>query len=312
MTTAQTVHRSASAGAPDRPADAAPPRAAGHRAHRRRELTGRTAFYLGGGALSLLFLAPLVYSALSSVETPEEANATPTTYLPHHISFANYSTLLHYGSGLGTYALNTLFVAVLTVLGTVVLSFLAGYGFSRLPFRGSNVVFGLSLVVLMVPYSTIIIPLYTVLGWLGLQDSLVGLSLVFITFQLPFSIFMMRNSFDAVPAELEEAARIDGAGMFQTLTRVSLPLVAPGIATVSMFAFLFAWNEFFAPLVFLTDSAKYTLPVMLLNVRTGQLGAVDFGALNAGVTLTMLPCLVLFLALQRYYISGLVAGSVKS
>ncbi|MFD6415195.1 carbohydrate ABC transporter permease [Streptomyces sp. NPDC060194] len=281
------------------------------RARRRKRVSG-AAFYLAGTALGLLFLAPLLYSALSSVKTPEEANADPSTYLPHAVSFDNYAALFDYGSGLATYALNTLFVAVLTVLGTVVLSFLAGYGFSRLPFRGSNAVFGLTLVVLMVPYSTIIIPLYTVLGWFGLQDSLIGLSLVFITFQLPFSVFMMRNAFDAVPKELEEAARIDGAGMVQTLTRVSLPLVAPGLATVAMFAFLFAWNEFFAPLVFLTDSAKYTLPVMLLNVRTGQLGAVDFGALNAGVTLTMLPCLVLFLALQRYYISGLVAGSVKN
>lgn len=265
-----------------------------------------------GTVIALLFAAPLASAVLNSVKTPGEANASPPTYLPHSVSFDNYRTLLDYGSGLWTYILNTLIVAMITVVGTVVLAFLAGYGFSRFRFRGAGALFGLSLIVLMVPYSTIIIPLYTVLGWFGLQDTLLGVSLVFITFQLPFAIFMMRNSFDAVPTELEEAARIDGAGTRQVLTRVLLRLVAPGVVTVAMFAFLFAWNEFFAPLIFLNDSDKYTLPVMLLNVRTGELGSIDFGALNAGLTLTMLPCVVLFLALQRYYIGGLISGSVKS
>jgi multiple sugar transport system permease protein len=277
-----------------------------------RARAARTASLLTLGAvLAVAFVLPLGYAALSSFKSPAEASQSPPTYLPRTWSWGNYERIAEYGAGLPQYLANTLLVAALTVALTVAVSVVAGYGLARLPFRGSTAVFGLIVVVLMVPYSTILIPLYVVLGWFGLQNSLVGLALVFTLFQLPFSVFMMRNSFSAVPRELEEAARVDGAGTVTLLTRVLLRLVLPGIVTVALFSFLAAWNEFLAPLIFLSDSDRYTLPVMLLNVRTGQLGAVDFGALQAGVTIAMLPCVVLFLALQRYYVHGLIAGAVK-
>ena len=131
------------------------------------------------------------------------------------------------------------------------------------------------------------------------------------TLQLPFSIFMMRNAFDAVPKEIEDAARVDGAPIFSVLHRIMLPLVLPGVATVAIFAFLASWNEFLAALILLTDQKKYTLPVLMAAVRSGQFGTIDWGAVQSGVTLMMAPCLVIFLALQRYYIRGLTAGAVK-
>jgi len=135
---------------------------------------------------------------------------------------------------------------------------------------------------------------------------------VYITFQLPFEIFMMRNAFDSVPQEIEEAALVDGCGAFGAMRRVMLPIVAPGIVTVVMFAFLAAWNEFLAALILLGSQEKFTLPIMLLSAQSGVYGTVNWGALQAGVTITMLPAAALFLILQRYYIAGLASGAVKA
>ena len=154
-----------------------------------------------------------------------------------------------------------------------------------------------------------VVPL--VLKFLKLQNSQLGLVLIYTTFQLPFSIFMMRNAFDAVPKALVEAARIDGASQWTLLIGIMVPIAFPGVATVALFAFLNSWNEFLAALIFLSDQNKFTLPIMLVNVSSGLYGIIDWGALQAGVTITMLPCLVLFLLLQRYYVRGMTAGAVK-
>jgi multiple sugar transport system permease protein len=122
---------------------------------------------------------------------------------------------------------------------------------------------------------------------------------------------MMRNSFEAVPRELEEAALVDGCSNFGALRHISLRIVLPGVITVALFAFLTSWNEFLAPLIFLNDGSKYTLPIMLFNVRSGAYGTVDYGALQAGVIVAMVPCLVLYLALQRFYVSGIAAGALR-
>jgi len=269
-------------------------------------------WYLTCTVLALLFIFPLAWSALTSVKTAEEAAASPPTFLPSSLSAENYRGLVEYGDGLPLYLQNTLVVALLTVVGTVALSVLAGYGFSLFDFRFKGLAFGAILVILMVPYPTVLIPLYVVLSKLGMTNSLVGLALIYITFQMPFAVFMMRNSFDSIPRDIIEAARIDGCGNVRMITRVMAPLVSPGIVTVAMFAFLAAWNEFFAPLIFLSDSTRYTLPVMILNAQTGQFGTVNWGALQAGVTLMMLPCVLLFLLLQRYYVNGLISGAVKA
>ena len=138
-----------------------------------------------------------------------------------------------------------------------------------------------------------------------------GPRLFYSTFNLPFGVFVMRNTFSQVPAELEESARVDGAGTFTTLWRVMRPLVAPGIATTVLYAFLFAWTEFLAALTFLTQQGTYTFPVALLNVETGTFGTVNYGHLVAGAVIAMVPCAVLYLALQRYYVQGLMSGAVK-
>ena len=124
-------------------------------------------------------------------------------------------------------------------------------------------------------------------------------------FQLPFALFMMRNSFEAVPRELEEAALVDGCTTFSALRRILLRAVRPALITVGLFAFLASWNDFFAPLILLSDGDKFTLPVAVVSMRERSFGAIDYGALEAGVMVMALPCVILFLVLQRHYVRGL-------
>lgn len=265
----------------------------------------RRGTYVTSAALAVLFLLPLLWTLYSSVTGSQAAEGGEGW------GFANYERLGQYGSGLGTYLVNTTVVAVVAVVVTVATTTLGGYAMARLKFPGRTALFLVTLAILMVPYSTILVPLYIILGWIGLQNSLVGLGLVLAVFQLPFGLFMMRNSFEALPTELEEAALIDGCTIGGALWRVLLRGALPGVVTVALFSFLAAWNEFVAPLIFLTDGAKFTLPVALFNLQSGSLGAVDFGALQAGVVTSALPCVAVFLILQRYYVRGFTSGALK-
>ncbi len=269
------------------------------------------AYHLFSGVLATLFLLPLVWAAVNSLKTSEEANRATPTWLPETWSLENYANLATFGSGIGTYLMNSFVLSGLVVAITVVVAVCAGYGFARFRFRGRSLLFGTTLLILMVPYATIIIPLYIVLGWLGLTNTVIGLALTLVMFQMPFSVFLMRNSFESIPRELEEAALVDGCGPIGALRHVSLRLVTPGIVTVALFSFIASWNEFLGPLVFLNDDSAYTLPLMLVSISSGMYGQVDFGALQAGVVISTLPVLILYLFLQRYYVAGLTNGALR-
>ena len=276
-----------------------------------RGRAGTVVFYLVCTVLAILFLFPLVWSTFTAFKPAEEANASPANFWPSRLSLANFSYLAVYGAGIGRYIANSVAVAVITVAGTIVLSVLGGYGFARFSFPGKNVAFLAVLTTLMVPFQSILTPLYLLLRVIHVQDTLLGLGLVYITFQMPFAVYMMKNAFESVPRELEEAALLDGCSSWSLLTRVMMPVVLPGIITVGLFAFFASWNEFLAALIFMSDPEKFTLPVMLLNAQSGTFGAVNWGALQAGLAISMLPCAALFLLLQRYYVNGLIAGAVK-
>ena len=283
---------------------------------RRRPLSAsritRTSLFHGGSiVLAVAFLFPIIWAGLNSIKTTDEANAQPPTWLPHSLSLQNYRTLSGFDQGIGTYLVNTILLCVLTVVISVVVCLLGGYGFARYTFRGKSLLFGATLAILMVPYATILLPLYIVIGKLGLQNTLIGLAFVLVMFQLPFGIFLMRNSFESVPRELEEQALVDGCSDFGALRHVSARIVMPGVITVALFSFLTSWNEYLAPLIFLNDGSKYTLPVMLVNIRYASFNILDVGALQAGVVVAMLPCLVIYLALQRFYVAGLVTGALR-
>jgi multiple sugar transport system permease protein len=271
----------------------------------RPTLAERTPFYVLTGGLALMFLFPLIWSAIASV------SGQPGTAQASGVGFGNYVTLLKYGSGLPTYLSNSVIVSVLTVVVTLAVSVFGGYAFARFTFPGRNALFLLTLGILMVPYATLLIPLYVLLHNIGLQNSLLGLALVLAMFQLPFAIFMMRISFEAVPREIEESALVDGAGSFGILRQIMLPAARPGIITVALFAFLAAWNDFIAPLILLADEKKAPLPLAIATLRQQTMGVIDYGATEAGVVVMAIPCLILFFLLQGHYVRGFMSGAVK-
>jgi multiple sugar transport system permease protein len=263
-------------------------------------------FYSTSSALALLFLTPMLWTLYTSVHGRGASPGGTGTW-----GVENYRRLLYYGSGLPLYMINTAVVAAITVTVTVVLTTLGGYAVARFSFPGKDLLFMVTLAILMVPHTTLLIPLYILLGWIGLQNSLLGLGLMLAMFQLPFGLFMMRNSFEALPVALEEAALVDGCGPARVLRHILLRGVAPGIVTVALFSFLASWNEFVAPLILITDDTKFTLPVALFNLQSGSLGSVDYGALLSGVVAAALPCVAVFLVLQRYYVRGFLRGALK-
>jgi multiple sugar transport system permease protein len=265
----------------------------------------RTPFWVLTGGLAVIFLYPLVWTTISSV-APRAGTSQTDGW-----GFGNYAALADYQAGVWVYLFNSLVVSLLTVALTLLLSLLSGYAFARFRFPGKNGLFLLVLGILMVPYATLLIPLYVLLNQVGLSNSLVGVALVLTVFQLPFSIFMMRISFESIPREMDEAAMVDGCSTFSALWRVLIPAVKPGLITVGLFAFLAAWNDFFAPLILINDSNRMTLPLAVSNLRGQVQGVVDYGATEAGVVVLALPCILLFLILQRHYVRGFMSGAFK-
>ncbi len=270
-------------------------------------------FYGAGIALAAVFLFPLAWSMLTSLKPASEIVDTPPTWLPRALTWENYTGLNDVGSGILRYLGNSVLTALYTIIGTVTISTLAGYGFARFSFSLKPILFVFVLAPLMIPFQAIMIPLFLVLQRLELNNTLLGLAFVYTTAQLPFAIFIMRNAFASVPREIEEAALLDGCSSIRMLMQVMLPLVLPGVVTVSLFAFFNSWNELYAALIYLTDADKFTLPLLLATARTnpGLFGGTNWGGLQASVTVSMLPCLILFIVLQRYYVSGLSSGAVR-
>jgi multiple sugar transport system permease protein len=276
------------------------------RAHAARYLVGALCVFI-----IAVMLLPLAMSFLSSIKPAAEAGAVPPHYLPHAISLENYRTVGTYGAGLWTYVLNSVTVAFLTITFCLVLAIPAGYALARFPIPLKEMFFLIILASMMIPYQAMLTPLYLMFSALGLTNSHVGLAIVHTILQLPFSVYLMRNSFEGIPKEIEEASVMDGCTPMQTLGRVFLPLVVPGMVTVALFAFITSWNEFIAALVFMSRETSFTVPVMLTGVSTGNFGTIDWGALQAGVIVSIIPCVLIYVLLQRFYVSGLLSGAVK-
>ncbi|GAB2969798.1 carbohydrate ABC transporter permease [Frigoribacterium salinisoli] len=297
-TTAPSVPRTSGAGPAGGPAAG---RRVGHLAEVRSSLP-RAAWAVVCTALAVLVLYPLGVLVVRALTGPDGSFS-----LANFTSLASPTAGISLLTGLG----NSIFVSLTVTAVTVVVSTLAGYAFARLPFPGSDVVFFVVLVTFMIPFQAIITPLFLTLIQVGLHDSLFGLALVLATFNLPFGIFLMRNSFAAIPATLEDAALLDGNTPLQAARRVMLPLAVPGLVSTALLTFFAAWNDFFATLILINDQAKYTLPVSLSILSAGQNNAVDWGLMQAGVAVTVVPCVIIYLLLQKYYVAGLINGAIK-
>jgi multiple sugar transport system permease protein len=281
----------------------------------RRRLGARRSRYLLGAvcvAISTVMLLPLVVSVLASVKPTAEAAASPPTYLPHSLSLDSYQRLWTYQQGLPTYLLNSLGTALLAIVFTLVLTVPAAYALARFPIPGREVIFVFLLLALIVPYQALLTPMFLAFARVGLTNTLVGLAIQHTAIQLPFSLYILRNSFSAIPRELEEAAITDGASSWQVLVRICVPSATPAIVTVALFAFIMSWNEFLGALVLMSRGSSSPPPLILAAARTEtSLGGTDWGMLQAGITISIIPCVLVYLLLQRYYGSGLMTGAVK-
>lgn len=271
----------------------------------RTSLLTKLPFGIFTTALAVVFLYPLIWAVVSSF-APRAGTSQADGW-----GLGNYATLAEFQAGIWVYLGNSLVVSGLTVALTLLISFFGGYAFARFSFPGKNALFLTTLAILMVPYATLLIPLYVILNGLGLGNTTVGVALVLTMFQLPFSTFMMRISFESIPRELDEAALVDGCNNFSALWRVLLPATKPGLITVGLFAFLTAWNDFIAPLILISDTNRMTLPLAVANLRGQTMGVIDYGATLAGVSVLALPCVLLFLVLQRHYVQGFMSGAFK-
>ena len=283
---------------------------------RRRWLTRRArraGLNLLGLLVALIALFPIFWMVSTAFKPATEWYTLTPHPLPAHPTLGNFRAVIN-GSVVGipywNFLKNSLFVTVTAVVASSFIALLAAIAVGRFRFRFRTTYLIMLLIVQMLPQQALVIALFIDFRSLSLLDSLVGLILVYTAFALPITIWMLRNFVAAVPRELQEAAAIDGAGPMRIFWRILLPLVAPGLVATSVFAFVFAYNEFIFALTFLgTDTAKFTLPIYV-QYFYGRNGA-DWGAIMAASTLFTVPVLVFFLLIQRRLRAGLVAGAVK-
>lgn len=245
-------------------------------------------------------LLPFAWMVLASLKDAAQMFRFPPRWLPDPLILSNY-TRVWSAVPMARFYANSLFIATAITLGQLATAVLAGYAFARLEFPGRDVVFLALLGTLMVPSQVTIIPTYVILrvfGWIDTYQGVIVPALVH-----PFSIFMLRQFFLAVPAELEEAARIDGSSRLGTLFRIVLPLSVAPIAALGVFIFMWHWNAFLWPLIVLNSESKYTLPVGLAMLRT-EMGT-DWPGLMAATVMATAPVLILYVIVQKRFMYGL-------
>ncbi|MBE1160714.1 carbohydrate ABC transporter permease [Dyella acidiphila] len=258
---------------------------------------------IGAAAVALF---PLLWMLSASFMPPGAADTLPPPLWPAHATLHNYHELFR-RAGMGRYLLNSLLVATAITLLSLALNLMAGYAFAKLRFAGRRGWFRAVLGTLVIPAQVAMLPLFLMFKYLGLVNSYGGV--IVPAMASAFGIFLVRQYARGIPDELLEAARIDGAGELHIFTRIVLPLLKPIVATLAIFTFLTAWNDFMWPLIVLTGQEHETLPLGLAALAREH--AQDSELMMAGAVVTVLPVLLLFLALQRYYLQGLLLGSVK-
>ncbi|CAM5440839.1 sugar ABC transporter permease [Streptomyces spiroverticillatus] len=268
---------------------------------------GRSILLTSGLAIALAVVAiPLYWVLVAATHTSQEIFDSPPPLLPGGDLLTNLNTLQQ-EAHFGRVILNSLGIAsVYTLLAGAVCT-LAGYGFATYRFRGREVLFGALMLGLIVPAQITLVPLFRTMAelhWLNTYQAVVLPNLA-----LPFGIFLMRQSMAGLPKELLDSGRMDGCGELRLFLRVALPPMRPALAALAIFLFLYQWNDFVWPLIVLRQDTSFTIPVALASLQ--GLDETDYGAILAGTAIAAVPMAVVFLALQRHFVSGLLAGAVK-
>lgn len=257
---------------------------------------------------AVLMAAPFLLMAGTSLMTYAQTIAYPPEWWPRPATLENYRKALT-ETPILRYFLNSMLVAVVTVVGQVITGSMAGFAFARLRFKGRNTLFFAVLATMMVPIYINLVPLFALVSALGWVDTYQALILPGLSGA--FGIFLFRQWFLNLPSELEDAARIDGCSPWDLYWRVALPTALPAIATLAIFEFLASWNTFLWPLIVTHSDAVRTLPVGLAAFRSSMAEAIDWGLLMAATAIAVIPAIAVFMVGQRYFIRGLLEGAVK-
>lgn len=263
--------------------------------------------YLVLGLGVIVVVSPFGWMLMSSLKTEGEIRAVPPTWWPEAPTLGNYSDLFD-RLNFPQFFTNSIVVAVVVTLGNLVFCSMLGYVLAKSEFAGRKWLFRLVLGTLMIPGMVTLVPLFVLVANMNLVNTYGGLILPFLA--APFGVFLMRQFILGIPDELIDAARMDGAGEMRTFAQVVIPLCKPPLATLAILTFLGSWNSFLWPLVVATTEDKYTLPVALALYSVGQ-NQTDYGLLLAGATVIVVPMLVVFLALQRFFVQGIAMTGIK-
>jgi ABC-type glycerol-3-phosphate transport system permease component len=275
----------------------------------RRGVTGaRVALYASLGVLLLWSVLPLYWIVATAFKTEREVYAQPPTLFPAAPTLANFEHIL-FATRFPLFVQNSLVVALTATIASVAIGLLAAYAITRMRFAGRAVVGRAVVGAYLLPQALLFIPLFAVLLRLGLIDTLAGLTVAYLTFSVPFSTWMLIGYLRTVPGELDEAARIDGASRLQVLLRVLVPVAAPGLVVVALYAFTHAWNEFLYALVFVSSERTRTLTAGLVGLMMGDV--FIWGQLMAASAIAIVPVLVIYVIAQRWLVEGLTGGGVK-
>ncbi|ALS28564.1 ABC transporter permease [Paenibacillus sp. 32O-W] len=254
-----------------------------------------------------VFLVPILFIAFTALKSNAELLSNPFYSFPEKIRWSNFPEAWERGR-LGMYMKNTAFISFIKVPLGILIEALAAYALTRMAFKGRNAIFALFLIGMMIPMQTTLVPLNILLNKLNLVNTYTGIFLIYVGFGIPFGILILRGFFRTIPKELDEAALIDGCGEIGKFFRIIFPLSMPAVATLFIFDFMATWNEFLLAQIFITKDSMKTITTGLLAFR-GEF-STNYALLNAGVLISVLPILGVYLVFQKYFVAGL-AGSVK-
>ncbi|HEX4401288.1 MAG TPA: carbohydrate ABC transporter permease [Galbitalea sp.] len=258
---------------------------------------------------SVIWIFPVYWMVNTSLKPISDVMTSIPQFFPTHWTFTNYVDAVTETDFLDNLR-NSVVVVISTVLISTLIAFFATAALTRFRFRGRRAIMVIILAIQMLPTTALLVPTFLVFGDIGLRGTIFGLVVAYVASVLPFSIWVMRGFFLTVPVEIEEAARMDGANSWRILWSVLFPLVAPGVISTSIFAFITAWNEYIVAYTFMNDQTLYTLPIWLASFSTPHTGT-DFGGQMAASVLFSLPVVIFFLIIQRKLVSGIAAGAVK-
>lgn len=277
---------------------------------RLRSKYDQIAVFAIGVSVSLLVLSPMIWIILTSFKDVKEIYSIPMTIWPRNFVWTNYLAVVKGLPEFPIYFFNTLKVTIGTLILVLPMSAAAGYALARREFPGKAAINVFIIAILAIPYLVFLIPLYIIEDTLNLLDTNMGLILPYAALNLPLGILIMQASYREIPAELEDSARIDGANAFQTWFQVMTPLVVTGLAAVTIFTFVAVWEEYMFARTFMMSTFAQTLAVGLPSLRV-ESKSWAYGTLSAALTLSLLPIGVVFIVLRKYFVEGVLRGSIK-